>query len=458
MRTAQDFILSDELLHLALAQAPRAGAAEELSEEIFHLVERTPQRRRPLLVWPWTPIFPTMGAGSGSRWRSTWALVILALLVALALAIAGIVASRPHLPPFGLARTGLLAFRDGNNIVLINADGSGRRAIGDGGRVEWEPTWSRDGTRLAFWSRSPQDERVAEQAVPYGNPPEGRADLVVVSADGRNATTVAAAVRVRGPPPHGYPYQWNGSASTISWSTDGGEIAFEFLSDEGSRLAVARRDGSGTRSLGPASLTATNPAWSPNGSTIAFRGTTPGDETSVYLIEADGSGLRPITSPRSPAEGNEFVPQWSSDGSRIAYAAGVTQRNDVWIAAADGTALRNITNSTEFDESWPAWSPDARNIAFVRWGPTTVEPQVVVADAMDGRVLKTTSESRHEGFDPNASTPIWSPDGAWISGLIQGSNDAVDNQFVVVDAVGTAPPLTMTGTKVGNGSWQRLAP
>jgi Tol biopolymer transport system component len=453
------FVLSDDLLRRALTEEASLATVDRAVAGVSTAVSHTPQRRRRAIAWPWTPVLPALDTSVRPRRFSPATLVLLALLLALALAIVGLVASRPRLPaPFGPARTGLLAFTDGDQVVVIGADGSGRRPLTSGPQVSWEPTFSRDGRRIVFWARSADAQARAEAAGPPGTEVTAPADLVVADADGRNTIVLASSFDVKGPPIHGFPYHGFGNPATMSWSVDGRRIVFSEQTIDGPRLAVAETDGSRVQRLDTGPLDASDPAWSPNGSTIAFRGGTFDSGFGVWLIDADGSGSHRVAHLDHVYRPETFAPQWSPDARRIAYSAGVGEFADIWIANADGTAEpRNISDSPRTRDAWPAWSPDGTKVAFV----TEVDPgpALTIAAADGPRLSKAIMHVGQDGdFDSGASTPIWSPDGNWISGLVQGGPDAIDDRFVVLDAVGTSRPVTIQGVQVGSGSWQRLAP
>ena len=109
--------------------------------------------------------------------RAAIIVVTLALLTALAAgAIVAGSSSGPTLPaPFGAADNGLIAFVSEGDIYVIEPDGSDRRQITSGLEGVSGPTWSRDGTRLAYWTG------------PAGEP----ASLVVTDVDGSDPVAVA---------------------------------------------------------------------------------------------------------------------------------------------------------------------------------------------------------------------------------------------------------------------------
>jgi Tol biopolymer transport system component len=149
------------------------------------------------------------------------------------------------------------------------------------------------------------------------------------------------------------------------------------------------------------------PALSPDRETIAFKRATAAPTGStdphIYLVDADGSNLRRLTD----ARGAELNPAWSPDGSEIAFARETRGRFDLFACAPDGSGLRRLTNTPSDDEDYPAWSPDGRRLAFARFeeGFENGSGDLWVVTA-DGRreTLVLGGPGRHSG-------PAWSPDG-----------------------------------------------
>ena len=152
------------------------------------------------------------------------------------------------------------------------------------------------------------------------------------------------------------------------------------------------------------------PAWSPDGTRIAFVGPGPGRMGDLYVMEADGSDVRRLTG--TPFE--EDHPAWSPDGTRIAFG----REGDLWVMNADGTdkALVLETSAGSGWASSPEWSPDGSSIAFVRpfdFGifdtcPRNTGTGVFVMDVDGSDVRRLTIEGcRH--------TIAWSPSGEHIA-------------------------------------------
>ena len=156
-----------------------------------------------------------------------------------------------------------------------------------------------------------------------------------------------------------------------AWSPDGKAIVFSRLvSDtapvEAAELFVAGANGSNVRPLGPG-LNGISPAWSPDGTRLAFvsfsdrnGASCPASNCSpngeLYVVNADGSGLRRLTTSRADDE----HPTWSPDGTRIAFASGFVLSREghrPWLMvmrAAGGRAVRIGRFAGVLD---PAWSP-----------------------------------------------------------------------------------------------------
>ena len=146
-----------------------------------------------------------------------------------------------------------------------------------------------------------------------------------------------------------------------------------------------------------------SPAWSTTG-TIAFvnyndrSGKAVGLEDGTYAIRPDGTRLRRLFGRYS---GTGQQPDWSPDGSRIAFVA----RRHIFTMGADGRGLRRLTaNSGDSD---PAWSPDGKYIAFIR----DHDLYIMGADGRGQRrvVDGPDQELDHSGPWTEVSGPTWQP-------------------------------------------------
>jgi len=147
-----------------------------------------------------------------------------------------------------------------------------------------------------------------------------------------------------------------------------------------------------------------NPSWSPDGKQIAFEATET-DHAAIYLVDADGTNLRKITSGTVDDE----QPKWSPDGKRIAF---ITMRDghlQIYTMTPDGGDQRPLLTTNRIDYQ-PAWSPDGKKIAFVTRSeqPSMIHEIHVVN--VDGSGEKRLTDQDRD----NSTSPRWSHNGKQI--------------------------------------------
>ena len=174
---------------------------------------------------------------------------------------------------------------------------------------------------------------------------------------------------------------------------------------------------------------------------VAYQGME-GSNFDVYTANSNGTGVERLTT--SPAF--DGFPAWSSDGSRIAFTSDRERNLELYVMEANGSNVRRLTNDPRPDQS-PAWSPDGERIAFVsgRAGGDSIEIYVM---ALDG-----SNVSRLTGASAQESTPSWSPDGARI--LFTSARDG-RRQVYVMNADGTEQHRVTQSS--GNDGLARFSP
>ncbi len=195
-----------------------------------------------------------------------------------------------------------------------------------------------------------------------------------------------------------------------AWSPDGSRIAYVRRSIGTGRtdLFVMNADGGGRAHLPHTNVVTRDPVWSPDGTMLAVSSqTTRTAPFRIFSMNAEGLHLRKLTSHDAGAA--DTGPTWSPDGGQIAFAS---DRNggmpEIYVMRANGRRERRLTHNPEIDAD-PAWSPDGTTIAYTTCCTNgTTDIGLMNADG-SGKVGLTSSPDWVE------SEPAWSPDGTKIA-------------------------------------------
>jgi TolB protein len=237
--------------------------------------------------------------------------------------------------------------------------------------------------RLAFTSTT---RDLANRNVPNPPPPKPViAELYVVNADGSDKRLLKHREYI------GYPDYGSG----VAWSPDGQTIAFAVYA----RLLFVNADGSGQRDVTRELRLGQLPVWSPDGRRIALFKCRGGQRCDIYVMNADGTGLRRLTRNR----GSGF-PLWSPNGKKIAFLRGYPP--GVWVMNADGSGQRRLARVPGVPS---AWSPEGRRLAFVSLAGARDRMSEIYVVNEDG-----SGQRRLTHNAVNEWTPRWSPDGKKI--------------------------------------------
>jgi TolB protein len=158
-------------------------------------------------------------------------------------------------------------------------------------------------------------------------------------------------------------------------------------------------DGNNLDQLTESTYSEIDPDWSPDGSKIAYSS----DQTGywdIYVMDSDGMNPVQLTT-----LGNCYAPQWSPDGLQIAYYCEQEGLSQVYLMNSDGSDSNPITDPAIHTYS-PYWSPDGNRIAYIT---NDASPIGVYAVDLDGN----PAELLLGNWLPRSVA--WSPDGRWLA-------------------------------------------
>ena len=225
------------------------------------------------------------------------------------------------------------AVRNGNpDVFRVARDGQGLRQLTTADGADSDPAWSPDRTRIAFESHAPS-----------AGLPSGFAQIWVMNADGSDPHPLTSAAA---------------NSAHATWSPDGSRIAFDSDRSGGTwQVYVMNADGSSERTITTLAGGGRLPAWSST-NRIAFDATV-GGQTQIWVVDPQGK-----TAPKRLISGMAAFPAWSPDGSRLAFASTrLGGRYQVFVARIPGGTARAITGDLERAIN-PAWSPDGTEIVY----------------------------------------------------------------------------------------------
>lgn len=257
----------------------------------------------------------------------------------------------------------------GGNIWVMNGDGTGKHALTTDGLDNRYPSWSPDGHSLVFASYR-----------------SGNYEIWGMERDGSHLVQLTSHKK---------------SSLQPVWSPDGKKIAFASSRSGGTAIWVMNPDGTGLKQLTPEGTGGYQASWNPRSTQVVFSsaGLTPltpwqrfwsrwsaGDPLlycfqdpkveipkHLWLLDLQSQEIRQLTQ----GDSINATPAWSPDGRFLVFARranegrskAVVEPRNLWVFhLASGTMQRLTTDP--FDQVYPSWSPDGRQIAFISSKPS----------------------------------------------------------------------------------------
>ena len=263
------------------------------------------------------------------------------------------------------------------------------------------------------------------------------ASTYVVRSDGTNLQRFS---RAYGPYDYDYSPDISPDGSSIVYTTTRHKRERRY--SRNFELETSALDGSHSLRLTENSLIDTSPAWSPDGTRIAFvRDGYPDSDLSsgIYTMASDGSDVIAVmdfrrggVSPEDPLiyQRNDAGPVWSPDGRKLAFVLtereslreGNRYREVLYTINADGSGLTRMFAGMDTPTGGimgsPAWSPDGKSLAFAHWSRDdgtklyTIDP--------DGSGLRAMTDEAVSSPKSNADLS-WSPDGSSLLFPLEGT-------------------------------------
>ena len=250
--------------------------------------------------------------------------------------------------------------RDGNyEVYIMDPDGSNQQRLTDTPGVDGAGDLSPDGTKITFYSKR-----------------DGNCEVYIMNVDGSNQENLTNNLSEDGWP---------------SFSPDGTQIVFHSNRSGEGDIYIMNADGSNQTRLTDVPGTNYAPSFSPDGSQIVFT-----SRNDLYIMNVDGSNISILAN----IEGSDAYARFSPDGSKIVFNHCEPNWHDqVYIMDADGSNIRSLTTQTTWNNMTPRFSPDGSKIVFGHEDPSYT--YITVMDT-EGNILERLTNNPWRD-----SCPVW---------------------------------------------------
>jgi Tol biopolymer transport system component len=234
-----------------------------------------------------------------------------------------------------------------DDLWVMDADGTNQTNLTNTPDTnEGQPAWSPDGTKIAFTGPGDLNEDGSG----------GLGDIYVMDADGTNRTNLTDT-----PDFLDYRPSWAPSGAQLTFVR---EVPGQIISEQ-QDIFVIDANGENANNLTQTDANEDDPAWSPDGTKIAFSGVRDGGE-EILTMDPDGQNEEILTGDGSDAF--DEAPDWSPDSTKVVFqkqsqVGGCCEPPEIWAVNRDGSGDTNLTNDPSYDTG-PSWSPDGSEIIF----------------------------------------------------------------------------------------------
>ncbi len=248
-----------------------------------------------------------------------------------------------------------------------------------------------------------------------------------------------------------------------------GKVVFNSSRSGNADIYSVNPNGSGLTRLTTDS-NAEDPAVSPDGSRIVYM-----INRSIWTMNADGTAKRQLTNGTL----TDSSPAWSADGTRITFSRRLSSGDgDIFVMNANGTGLKNLTNTPDNQEYDPAFSPNGSQISYTRVGcetpkgggtcvykmradgtqQTNLTPEDKLSQCLNQPSYNHRTESQHASWSPDGTKIVFRgtvlcPHGSGLDIWVMNADGSGKTNLINDDGTSDdEPAFSPDGTKIAFAS------